>query len=126
MRTVLIQEFDMPPKPGLPDTLLVATLTAMSQFSQSLRDDTGCSVLAMRVARCLDALADCTALAPALRRDCEQLASLWAVLRPVETRPRAVRLPGSTPARAAVVLLRRPPVEATSPRHADTCSEEQS
>jgi hypothetical protein len=116
----------VPPQSSSPDALLVATLTAMSQFSQSLRDGTGCSLLAMRVARCLDALADCTALAPALRRDCEQLASLWALLRPVETRPRAAQPPGSTPARAVVVPLRRPPVEATSPRHATTCTGEQS
>lgn len=115
----------MPHEPNSPDTLLVATLTAMSQFSQSLRDGTRSSLLAMRVARCLDALADCTALAPALRRDCEQLASLWAVLHPGASRPRSAKSPTSTRARAVVVPLRRPPVEARSPWQADICTEEQ-
>jgi hypothetical protein len=114
----------VPPEPSSPDALLVATLAAMSQFSQSLRDGTGCSVLAMRVARCLDALADCTALAPALRRDCEHLASLWAVLHPGATRPRTAQPPGSTRAGAVVLPLRRRPVEAASPRHTNTCTEE--
>lgn len=116
----------MPAEPSSPDALLVATLAAMCQFSQSLRDGTGCSVLAMRVARCLDALADCTALAPALRRDCEQLASLWVVLHPGAVRPRTAQPPGSPRARAIVLPLRRPPVKATSPRHTKTCTEEQS
>jgi hypothetical protein len=77
----------MPRDPDSPDALLVAALAAMSRFSQSLREGVDCSVRALRVARCLDALSDCSALAPALRGDCEQLARLWAVLHPGTCRP---------------------------------------
>jgi len=114
----------VPNEPNSPDTLLVATLTAMSQFSQSLRDGAGNASMAMRVARCLEALADCTALAPALRRDCEQLASLWAVLHPGAARPRSAPRTEPARARAVVVPLRRPTVAESSTRPARICTEE--
>jgi hypothetical protein len=100
-------------EPNSPDTLLVATLAAMSRFSQSLREGTDGSALAMRVARCLEALADCSALAPALRGDCEQLASLWALLHPGATRPR----PASTATRASAVVVPLRPLRSENARH---------
>ena len=107
------------------DALLVATLEAMSRFSQSLREGAECSVLALRVARCLEALADCSALSPALRRDCEQLACLWALLHPGASRPRPA-LPASPPRPSAIVVpLRRLRSEIGPHLLSSPCAEEQ-
>jgi hypothetical protein len=125
MRIVLILEAVVAQDPPA-DALLVATLAAMSRFSQSSRDGEDCSVLALRVARCLEALADCSALAPALRHDCEQLACLWALLHPGASRPRPA-LPAGPPRGSAIVLpLRRLRSEVVPQLLSSPCIEEQS
>lgn len=116
----------MAQEPHFADALLVATLAAMSRFSQSSRDGEDCSVLARRVARCLEVLADCSALAPALRHDCEQLACLWALLHPGASRPRPA-LPAGPPRASAIVLpLRRLRSEIVPQLLSSPCIEEQS
>lgn len=93
---------------GSAHTLMVATLAAMSEFSQGLRRGAPSPGSAQRVARCLEALADCAGLAPTLRRECEQLASLWLLLHPgAASRP----APCAGTRRGATVLpFRRPAI----------------
>lgn len=91
---------------GSANALLVATLTAMSEFSQALRAGAASAASAQRVARCLEALADCAGLAPALRRECEELASLWRMLHPCAARRPT---PACGPRSSATILpFRRP------------------
>lgn len=83
---------------------LVAALAAMSEANMALRRGAAATSAIFRAARCLDGLADCPDLAPALRRLCDTLSSKWAEAtfpRPVEGMSRA----GTG---AAIITLRRP------------------
>ena len=57
---------------------LLAALAAMSEANLALRAGAAAGPAIGRAARCLDALADCPDLAPALRRLCDRLSCQWA------------------------------------------------
>ncbi|MBK9244200.1 MAG: hypothetical protein IPM30_04980 [Burkholderiales bacterium] len=83
---------------------LIAALAAMSEANLALRAGHGATPAISRAARCLDVLADCPDLAPALRRLCDALSAQWAsAIAPLPHGPPARRDDGG----AAVIALRR-------------------
>lgn len=61
-----------------PEFQLVAALSAMSEANHALRNGAAATALLRRAARCLEALAECSDLAPSLRQHCEALGEQWA------------------------------------------------
>ncbi len=92
-------------EPRSTEMQLVAALAAMSEANLALRAGAAAAPAIGRAARCLDLLADCPDLAPALRRLCDRLSCQWGAATagpadsPLRTPPRCL---------AEVIPLRRP------------------